>query len=177
MPYCSSIHISQPPGMLPAPFHKPTFVAGLRRNPSTAGTRSAPATAMPIFFAALSTIFWAAGVDGITHVPAGNVRTLGLSLSKAGFEGLAGAIHRHVRLLQFRDRLEEAVRFRVDEIGALRARAARPPPAPSSSCSSSGASNGLSATSTVTPISIHSVWPVTSYGGSGGPPGNTRRSG
>ncbi len=70
MPYCSSIHISQPPGMLFAPFHNPTFVAGLRRKPSTAGTRSTPATAMPSVFAEPSTIFCAAGVGGITHVPA-----------------------------------------------------------------------------------------------------------
>ena len=57
MPYCSSIHIIQPPGMLLAPFHKPTFVFGLSRKPSTAGTRSTPATGMPSVFAALSTIF------------------------------------------------------------------------------------------------------------------------
>src|SRR5262245_37924857 len=39
------------------------------------------------------------------------------------------------------------------------------------------ASKGFSIASTLTPSSIHNVCPVTSYGGSGGPPGKIRRSG
>ena len=70
MPYCSSIHINHPPGMLLAPFHKPTFVDGFSRKPSTAGTRSTPATGTPSAFALFSRIFCAAGVGGITNVPA-----------------------------------------------------------------------------------------------------------
>ena len=66
MPYCSRIHISQPPGMLFAPFQKPTLVFGFRRKPSTAGARSAAKTVTPMSVAAFSTIFCEAGVGGIT---------------------------------------------------------------------------------------------------------------
>jgi hypothetical protein len=71
MPYCSSSHISQPPGMLPAARHNPTFVPGFRRKPSTAGIRSAPDTTNPSSAAAFSTIGCEAAVEGMMNVPAG----------------------------------------------------------------------------------------------------------
>ena len=49
MPYCSSIHIIQPPGMLLAPSTDPTFVFGFSLKPSTAGARSAAVTGSPEF--------------------------------------------------------------------------------------------------------------------------------
>ena len=103
MPYCSSIHICQPPGMLPAPFHSPTFVAGFSRTPSTAGGAiRTPPTATPNRLRRTLD-------DRLRRRRRRNHPRARRELLRARFEAFGGAIHGHVRLLQLRHHLEEPV--------------------------------------------------------------------
>ena len=68
-PYCSKIHFSHPPGMLPTPFQRPMRVPGLMWNPSTLTASSVPPTVSPVSRETASSTWALLLPAGITQVP------------------------------------------------------------------------------------------------------------
>ncbi len=83
MSKCSSVHISQPPGMLLAPRIRPTRVPGRSSKPATSGVWSTACTARPVDFWISSSTIRARAVGGTITVPAAYSRPPALNAAPA----------------------------------------------------------------------------------------------
>ncbi len=156
--------------MLFAPRHRPTRVPGFRRMPSTSSGVSAPSTSSPVSRATPSSTPRAAAVGGTIQAPAGIARPLTVTPAVARNSGTFAFCSRAAAMKPAFDSGPITYAQRgVAGNGVCRG--------VNVETRVSGASNGAAIGSTVTPSRYPSVWPATSYGGCGGPPGNSRRSG